>query len=46
MDNINQEVRSHVCIVSDRMKKRYDIRATEGEYAEEDLIWLCNLQRR
>lgn len=38
MDDIYQEVRSHIQIASDRKKERYDIRAGESDYAERDLV--------
>lgn len=34
MDDIHQEVRFHIHIVSDRMNECYNIRATEGDHAE------------
>lgn len=42
MDDIHQEVRSHIQIASDRMKERYDIQAKEHQYAKGDLVWLYN----
>lgn len=45
MDDIYQEVRSHIQIANYRMKERYDMGAEECHYAEVDLVWLYNPQK-
>lgn len=46
MDQIHQEMRSHIEIASDLMKERYCIRAAERQYAKRDLVWYYNSQKK
>lgn len=46
MDAIHTSVRQHTRISSDRMKEQYDVRAQDGGYKLEDLVWLYNPKRR
>lgn len=45
IDDIHQDVRSHIQIANDCMKERNNIRAEESLYVEGDLVWLYNPQR-
>jgi hypothetical protein len=46
MEDIHQRVRHNIQSASDRMKESYDVRAENGGYRPEDLVWLYNPQRR
>lgn len=46
LEDIHQFTRQHINLVSDRMKARYDIRASEGGFQENDKVWLYNPQRK
>ncbi|XP_045482836.1 uncharacterized protein LOC123686668 [Harmonia axyridis] len=43
---IHERVRENLQIASDRMKTRYDIKASEGGFNIGDLVWLYNPQRK
>jgi len=46
MDYIYGKVREHMQIASERMKTRYDLKASEGGFSVGDLVWLYNPQRK
>ena len=44
--NVHELVRNQITIASDRMKARYDRKASSGGFKVGDLVWLYNPQRK
>ena len=46
LENVYDFARIRTRVASDRMKKRYDVRASEETFEAGDLVWLHNPRRR